>query len=51
MTALDTEMDEPDLWHIAVSVNGVERPLAVAADQTLLATDYRAIRRHSPRPG
>jgi xanthine dehydrogenase YagT iron-sulfur-binding subunit len=30
------EMDEPDLWPIAVSVNGVERSLAVAADETLL---------------
>ena len=30
------EMDEPDLCHIAVSVNGVEWSLAVAADETLL---------------
>jgi len=30
------EMDEPDLCSIAVSVNGVERSLAVTADETLL---------------
>ena len=29
-------MAEPDRCHIAVSVNGVERSLAVAADETLL---------------
>jgi hypothetical protein len=29
-------MDEPDRYHIAVTVNGVEQSLAVAADETLL---------------
>ena len=27
-------MDEPDLYPIAVSVNGLERSLAVTADET-----------------